>query len=192
MQPDQPALLSQTVEKFKFSSFKDIFTDALLIELSNRSTEKEIQNITRFLLSVSKEFKLHTMFTSAGVTLLMDTIFLNPDIRDFVLSLSDRFFIEISSDSDEGESEKQDRNFINLVRHLTNGMKFYSKSYLGITPVAINYPPNIYTPKPVLDNLLVSNLEETLKLHNWLIIAAMILLTFPAIESDFTKLSKQN
>lgn len=156
---------------FKFQDYKAVFSRVVIQELSHRTTVDETQDIMRFVLSVGKEHKLHTMFTKTGIIGVQETVFLNQSVRDFVLCVADRFFIEISQDAEANTIHDS------LINHISNGLIFYQKHEL--VDGRGNVSPFCYTPTEVLSNIMVDDVKQILKHNNWLIVTVMILMAYP-------------
>lgn len=177
MTPQIQRAISST-ETFSFQKYKEVFLRSISQELKYRVTEAEKQDVVRFILSIATEHKLHTVFTSAGIKAVSDTVFLNPSVRDFVLSLSDRFFIETASDEEDNQSLES------LIKIISNGLNFYS--VLGLTSqqggVVCCKIPDI-----LRDHLAINSLKTLLTFNNWLIVVVMILLTYPELNSEIDR-----
>lgn len=158
-----------------FPYFKEKFNLALMSELSHRTTEEEKVVIYEFLFTVAKKYKLHTLFTNIGIQNAVETVFESSIIRDFVLCTGDRFFIETSSSFEEDESIK------NIINHISNGMSFYTIAK-PVNKENLNY---CYVPDQVMDNVRSPNLKKILENNHWLIVMAMILLTYPSLYEPF-------
>lgn len=167
---------------FKFQDYKSVFSRVVIQELTHRTTVEETQDIMRFVLSVGKELKLHTMFTKAGILAVQETVFLNPSVRDFVLCVADRFFIEISYD------DETNLMLDSLISHISNGLVFYQQH--GVADVRGNISEYCFTPTEVMNNLIVGNVKEFLRYNNWLIVTVMILMTYPDFCEDIGMLAK--
>lgn len=179
MNNPQTPVISQD---FKFQDFKTVFSKVVIQELTHRTTVEETQDIMRFVLSVGKEYKLHTMFTKAGILAVQETVFLNPSVRDFVLCIADRFFIEISHDAEKNI------NFNSLINHISNGLIFYQRH--DLVDGRGNISSFCYTPTTVLNNIIVDNVKEILKYNNWLIVTVMLLMTYPDFCEDIGIVAK--
>lgn len=158
-----------------FPYFKEKFKVALTSELAHRTTEEERVVIYEFLLTVSKKYKLHTLFTKIGIQNAVETVFESSAIRDFVLCVGDRFFIETSSSFEDNDGIK------NIINHITNGMSFYVTS----KPATRGMASYCYVPDQVLNNVHSPDLKKILENNHWLIIVAMILLTYPYLYDEF-------
>jgi hypothetical protein len=158
-----------------FPYFKEKFKVALTSELAHRTSEEEKVVIYEFLLTVAKKYKLHTLFTKIGIQNAVETVFESSIIRDFVLCTSDRFFIETSSSFEEDEGIKS------IINHISNGMSFYTIA----KPVNKETVTYCYVPDQVMDNVRSPNLKKILENNHWLIVIAMILLTYPSLYEQF-------
>lgn len=162
-------------ESSSFSDYKTVFVKTLLEEFQHRVQQSEMEDVMRFILSVSTEYKLHTMFTPVGLQAVNDTVFLNTKVRDFILSLSDRFFIEIASD------DGNNQNLQSLIQMIVNGLDFYTKTNLTTydSKLTGSFSSWCKIPEEVKFNIVINGLENILRHNNWLIVTTMIMMCYP-------------
>lgn len=78
------------------TSFKKILCDCINIEYLYRTSADEKLLLSSVLLELMTEFKIHTMFTKQGMEAIQDFVFAkHKAFRDFILSVTDVYFIEI-------------------------------------------------------------------------------------------------
>lgn len=155
----------------EFTYFKDTFKDILLNQLTFGTFSDEIHDVLRFLTTVSRQTKLHTVFTAAGLEGLIATVFENVTVRDFILNLTDRFFITISS------SSLNTNNKLTLVDHIKNGLSDYSST--------VEYDSYSLIPEDIRNDIAITDLDLLLIHNNWLITVVLCLFTYPEIEESF-------
>jgi hypothetical protein len=131
------------------------------MELNNRVTELEEAKVIEFLLHVGTEYKLHTLMTNLGIDQCVNEIFTNESIRDFILSLTDRFYIELSGEVNEE----------NMVTLISNGL------------VNNKFNEHTRTPREFFDRIHSDiNIPALLGNNKWLVTVVMIFLVFPNLQ----------
>lgn len=147
--------------RFEMNSFKILFLSCINMELNTRVTENEESDVIEFLLHVGTEYKLHTLMTNLGIDNCVNEIFTKERIRDFILSLTDRFYIELSGEDNE-------KHLLDLI---ANGL--------------INKKFNEFTrmPKEFFERIHSDiNIPGLLSNNKWLVTIVMIFLVFPNLE----------
>lgn len=147
--------------RFEMTSFKILFLSCINMELNNRVTELEEAEIIEFLLHVGTEYKLHTLMTNLGIDQCVNEIFTKERIRDFILSLTDRFYIELSGEDNEEH----------MITLISNGL--------------INNKFNEFTrtPKEFFERIHSDiNIPALLSNNKWLVTVVMIFLVFPNLQ----------
>lgn len=147
--------------RFEMNSFKILFLSCINMELNTRVTEAEEAEIIEFLLHVGTEYKLHTLMTNLGIDQCVNEIFTKERIRDFILSLTDRFYIELSGEDNEER----------MITLISNGL--LNKKFNEFTR----------TPKEFFERIHSDiNIPALLSNNNWLVTVVMIFLVFPNLQ----------
>lgn len=147
--------------RFEMNSFKILFLSCINMELNNRVTELEEATVIEFLLHVGTEYKLHTLMTNLGIDQCVNEIFTNESIRDFILSLTDRFYIELSGEVNEE----------NMVTLISSGL------------VNNKFNEHTRTPREFFDRIHSDiNIPALLSNNKWLVTIVMIFLVFPNLQ----------
>jgi hypothetical protein len=158
-----------------FSYYSDEFRLLLLEHLTYSVPSDEKVDVVRFLYFCAKEIKIHTMFTKAGISVISDTVFDNSSVRDFVLSLSDKYFITVSSSG----MEKGETGISKLLDHIASGLRDYrveremNNSFAGLKGSLI--------PEKILNNIGVSEIRDIVEDNQWLITILLCNIVFPKI-----------
>lgn len=169
---------NQTTVDLTLVNFKKILVPCISIELFARNDVKERALISDFLLSVVSSVKIHTLFTKKGLDDIAETIFNNVVVREFILSLTYTYMIEIdggfnSLNAKEGLVYILSRHFDETIETLQQNKR---------SPYLLNQT------KQVNEFLFLNalNVSNVLKANSWLILVVLIHLSFQEVTEAIT------
>jgi hypothetical protein len=158
-------------------SFKKIFSDCINIEYLCRCTEKDKVLISDLLIEFATEYKIHTLFTKQGLEAVTDFVFTrNALFRDFILSLTDTYFVEIQGNIDDSDPVSQ------LISYLTKNVdKKFSNSKQSFILMPEELHKVLYTQTssssfsspPSGDNYY----HRLLSMNDWLVVMLLCILS---------------
>lgn len=157
-----------------FSSFKKIFSDCINIEYLCRCTDKDKIVIADLLIEFATEFKIHTLFTRQGLEAVTEFVFnRNPLFRDFILSLTDVYFVEIQGNIDH--SEPNDQLITYLITNVDKKFTNYSQPMI-LMPQELHKV--LYAP-PVNSSSASSGIpyRKLLNMNDWLVVMLLCILS---------------
>jgi len=138
----------------EIDNLSNLFALSFDLEFEKLS-ESEMKSVLPFVLSIFLGEKLHTQFTTSRITSLTAAVYENSQIRDFVLSLSDRLGVMLGLGNV--------RDFL-VEKFLSNGISHYNSD------VNTTNPSPVFMPERVRDNIEVDSdiILSILKHNKWL------------------------
>lgn len=100
MNKDNSILTRNDESRLSYERAISYFIEAINEQIRIEELRGNVIDINLFLLKVILKINLYTFFIQASYQDLSLEIFQNTKIRDFILDLTDRFLIRISSDAD--------------------------------------------------------------------------------------------
>ena len=158
----------------------DLFASCVIAEYV-RLPSSEQGFASSFMVELFATTKLHTLFRQDSLVALVENVFMDTAKRDFVLTVTDRFFV-MRSDVDLDYRSTLERR----LARVAHGGGTTGKSVPLLMPEAIH--------NSIPYNLSNRNkLEELLKENSWLVTIMMLFLTYPKIReiiSDMVEAAK--
>jgi hypothetical protein len=81
-----------------FAEMQHLFVRCLEQEFGRLATPEKMNRISQQLTSLRLTIKLHTLFSESALRYVSGIVFSNKDMLDFILSLTDNFYINLSSE----------------------------------------------------------------------------------------------
>lgn len=170
-------------------NYKKILIPCIAIELAIRVAEKDKPIVESFLLDTLSRIKIHTMFTNKGVSDIADVIFSTVVIREFMLSLTQIYLIEITGNIGiEDRSSKHELIKI-LSKSIDANIEKWNSTHIK-KPGGKEYFPE---PAAQVYDFIYLNGNSVAKLLNgndWLILVLMIHLSFEEVSQVLAPVAK--
>lgn len=80
-----------------FAEMRHLFLQCLEQEFGRIGSIETMDKISQGLSSIRMSYKLHTLFSESVVRHVTDTVFGNREMAEFILSLTDNFYINLSN-----------------------------------------------------------------------------------------------
>ena len=144
----------------EMATISSVFIECFESEIQKQSNDQK-NKIEPFILELTSNTKLHTLFTSNGLKIITETIFNNIEIRDFILCLSDQFKCITAL------SDTEDRSIEYSIGYGLNSPEFTENEYILV-------PQRVYENMEVNGTLIISILNA----NHWLLTIVLIYLFY--------------